>query len=647
MSNLKFNISTQNGTGSTSANQLLTRLLFRSGWNVGSYHFFPSNIAGLSCLYHIRINSKVHTGFSSPVDMLISLNPKTFSDDLKELKEGGLLITDAKAKGFENFKGTHWKLPITDSVRQIPRISFKKKALFKNMVYLAFLSRLLKIDFDLIRKSLQDFFQKPENTDIIQENLKVFEVVKEWAGDYELPFPIPAKNSEFGKGFEFREDSEAFKVSEPVRNSEVTKKTEPAKSSEAVKNSVLDKNSSDTKKKKILIDGNTSSAIGALFAGCQFASWYPITPASSLAENFERLTELYQKDSEGKNKVLVLQAEDELAAISQVIGAGWAGLRAMTSTSGPGLSLMAEGAGLSYFAEVPAVICHVQRAGPSTGLPTRTQQSDLLSACFLSHGDSRHIVLLPGNPEECFQFTKLAFELAEQLQTLVIVLTDLDLGLNLRVSSYFEFPTEFSLEKQRTLNSEDLDKKEGFKPYKDEEGDGVSYRTLPGIQNPKGAYFTRGSGHNEKAEYSEKPADYKYILDKLKRKWDKAKKDMPACIIELEESVEIAFITFGANEASIQELREELTAQKKPSNYLRIRSFPFPEKQLADFLKKQKHIFVVEQNRDAQLKQLLSGEFPEESHKMISLLQYDGRPLLFSHIKAEFEKQAPAFLKKL
>lgn len=596
MSDLSFNISTQNGTGSNSANQLLTRILFRSGWNTGSYNFFPSNIAGLNCLYYIRINSKPHTGFSSPADMLISLNPKTFPDDIKELKKGGILISDDKAKGFESFKGLHWKIPITETVRKIPKLSFKKKALLKNMVYLAFICRLLKIDFDLIKKSLEDFFQKPEKSDIIQENLKVLEMVEEWAGAYKLPFPAPSKNA-----------------SAP---------------------------NSSKKERKILIDGNTSSALGALFAGCQFVSWYPITPASSLAENFEYLAERHQKDSKGKNKTLVLQAEDELAAVSQVIGAGWTGLRAMTSTSGPGLSLMAEGAGLSYFAEVPAVICHVQRAGPSTGLPTRTQQSDLLSACFLSHGDSRHIVLIPGNPEECFQFTKLAFELADELQTLMIVLTDLDLGLNLRAGPFFKIPKEAAPLKQRVLKAEELDKKD-FQAYGDEDGSGVSYRTLPGIKHPKGAYFTRGSGHNKKAEYSEEPEDYTYILDKLKRKWSHAKKYMPAPIIETQESAQIAFVTFGANESVIQELREELLTKNKDSNYLRIRSFPFPEKALSDFFKKQKHIFVVEQNRDAQLKQLLCGEFPKEGHKMISLLQYDGRPLMFSHLKAEFEKKAP------
>ena len=590
MSDLSFNISTKNGTGSTSTNQILTRILFRSGWHVASYNFFPSNIAGLSCLYYLRLNSKKFTSFTGPTDVLISLNPKSFPEDRKELKKGGLLITDSKAKAYEDFQGLHWKLPITETLRQIPQLSIKEKTLLKNMVYLAFISQLLKLDFKIIKKSLEDFFQKSE---IVQKNLSVFEKVSQWASHYELPYPIPPQ--------------------------------------------------SPPQKKQILIDGNSSSAIGALFAGCQFVSWYPITPASSLVEKFEELAGLYQKDSQGKNKVMVLQAEDELAAISQVIGAGWAGLRAMTCTSGPGLSLMAEAAGLSYFAEVPAVICHVQRAGPSTGLPTRTQQSDLLSVCFLSHGDSKHIVLMPANPEECFRFTKLALELAEQLQTLVIVLTDLDLGLNLKSSPYFKIPKEFTLKERRTLKAEDLDKKD-FHAYGDEQGDGISYRSLPGIKHPKGSYFTRGSGHNYKAEYSEKPEDYTYILNKLNKKWESAKNYMPAPIIENQEKAQITFITFGSNEACLQELREELlTTKKLASNYLRVCSFPFPDKHMSIFLEQQSKIFIVEQNRDAQLKQLLSGEFPKESHKMISLLQYDGRPLMLSHLREEFKKKAPEF----
>ena len=597
MENLSFNISTVNGTGSLSANQLLTRILFRSGWTVGAYNFFPSNIAGLSCLYNLRLNSKSYTGFTSPVDVLISLNSKTFKDDLQELKQDGLLISDRKfnSQELESFKGTHWVFPFKESLKQFPEMAPKQKALFQNMIYVGLVCAWLKVEEAIIRKAVEDFFQKSKGDQIVVQNLKIFKLASQLTKDYHFPFPLPKKN--LG-------------------------------------------NDKSKKKKEILIDGNTCSALGALFAGCQFVSWYPITPATSLAENFETLANLYQKDSKDKKKFLVLQSEDELASISQVIGAGWAGLRAMTCTSGPGLSLMAEAAGLSYFAEVPALICNVQRAGPSTGLPTRTQQGDLLSACFLSHGDSKHIVLLPSNPEEAFRFTAQAFDLAEELQTLVIVLSDLDLGMNLKMSPLFEALKE-PLKRGLVLKEKDLETKD-FSAYKELQPDGLSYRTLPGIRHPKGAYLTRGSGHNERAEYSERYQDYSWKLDKLNRKWESARKLMPQPVIDSQPDTKLAFITFGPNEAVLEELRDYLLSQNIPSNYLRVCSFPFPQA-VEDFLREQENIFVVEQNRDGQLKQLLSGEFPEQSFKMKSLLQYDGRPLMFSHIKKLFETRYKQF----
>ena len=385
----------------------------------------------------------------------------------------------------------------------------------------------------------------------------------------------------------------------------------------------------------ILIDGNTSMALGALSAGCQFVSWYPITPASSLAEIFEKFANIYQRDKNGKKNFLVLQAEDELAAIAHVIGAGWTGIRAMTATSGPGLSLMSEGAGLAYWTEIPAVLCNIQRAGPSTGLPTRTQQADLLSSCFLSHGDSKHIVFLPGNSEEAFSLTAKAFDLAEELQTLIIVLSDLDLAMNLKPSRVFPTPQK-SLKRGKVLKEKDLEKI-NFLPYEDPDKDGISYRTLPGICHPKGSYLNRGSGHNKQAEYSETAEDYTWKLNKLQRKWQTAKTLMPEPIIESFQDREIAFVTFGANEDSLKELRDHLESKNILTNFMRIRSFPFP-KSAEFFLKKQSEIFVVEQNRDAQLKQLLAGEFPEHSHKMKSLLQYDGRPLMAERLKKQFNK---------
>ena len=587
MENLSFNIATRNGTGSLSANQLLTRILFRAGWSVGSYNFFPSNIAGLPCLYNLRLNSKGYTGFTSPVDVLISLNPKTLKEDLKELKTNGLLISDQKdnlkAQNLEDFKGIHWSLPITESLKEISMASLKQKALFKNMIYVGLVCEWLKVEKEFIKKSVNDLFKSGKGSAIAEQNLKLIEIAQKLAVRYEFPFEIPKK----------------------------------------YKN-----------KKEILIDGNTSSALGALSAGCQFVSWYPITPASTLAESFESLANRCQLDSKGKKKFLVLQAEDELAGISQVIGAGWAGIRAMTATSGPGLSLMAEGAGLSYFSEIPAVLCNVQRAGPSTGLPTRTQQGDLLSSCFLSHGDSKHITLLPSHPEEAFEFTAQAFDLAEEFQTLVIVLSDLDLGMNLKMSARFQ-RNQNPLKRGKVLTESDLEKMD-FSPYKDE-GDGISYRTLPGVQHPQGAYLNRGSGHNERAEYSERKEDYSWKLDKLNRKWEMAKKRMPPSVIESSEKTKLAFVTFGPNTDSLRELRDDLSEKNIFSNFLRARSFPFP-KDVEDFLENQEEIFVVEQNRNGQLKQLLSGEFPKHSAKMKSLLQYDGRPLSYPIIKKQFEQ---------
>ena len=613
MENLTINISTVNGTGSLSANQFLTKTLFRSGWSVGSYNFFPSNIAGLPCLYSLRLNSKGYTGFSDKADILINLNLKNLFDSLNDLKLDGILISDEKdkldqilknnsqvnnnselSKQNSVFKGQHWAIPLSQSLQNIPNITPKTKPLFKNMIYVGLLCEWLKVEEEIIKKSLQDFFQIEKDSEIAEKNFQALQIGKTLALQFPFSFSAPKKN-------------------------------------------LLQKNTKKKvkAKKEILIDGNTSSALGALFSGCQFLSWYPITPASSLAESFEKFANSYQKDEDGKKKFLVLQAEDELAAITQALGAGWTGLRAMTTTSGPGLSLMSEGAGLSYFAEVPLVLYNVQRAGPSTGLPTRTQQGDLLSSCFLSHGDSKHIVLLPGNPEEAFYLTAKAFELAEELQTLVIVLSDLDLGMNLKISDTFKMDDK-ALKRGKILNKEDLEKMD-FSAYNDKQGDGISYRTLPGIQHAKGAYLNRGSGHNEKAEYSERYQDYLWKLDKLERKWQTAKTLMPEPIIESFKDRKIAFVTFGPNEQSVKELRDHLEKEDIYTNFMRICSFPFP-KSVESFLKAQHEIFVVEQNRDAQLKQLLSGEFPQQSAKMKSLLQYDGRPLLTTHIRKQFDK---------
>ncbi len=620
MKNLIINIATVNGTGSLSANQLLTKMLFRAGWRLGAYSFFPSNIAGLPCLYSLRISEKGWTGFSIPANILISLNPKSLQDDLNDLKPGGLLIGDEKDKLEKTIKKplvsnktttqSHvqiWPIPFSSSLKNI---SPKIRPLLKNMIYVGLFCEWFQLEKSLIEQSLKDFFSIEKQSSAFKNNQQALNIGRDLASAYKIPFPIPKKTLAGGNfqkkpNFKFKEEN----------------KTATDKQNQA---------SSD----KILIDGNTCMALGALSAGCQFLSWYPITPATSLAENFEKLANTYQRDEKGQKKFVVLQSEDELASIAQAIGAGWAGLRAMTATSGPGLSLMSEGAGLSYFAEIPLVLCNVQRAGPSTGLPTRTHQGDLLSSAFLSHGDCRHIVLLPGTPEEAFYLTAQAFDLAEELQTLVIVLSDLDLGMNLRLSQTFQNNPR-PLKRGKLLKGTDLAKTKFL--YEDPKGDGISPRFLPGIHYPKEAHLDRGSGHNKKAEYSERPEDYSWKLNKLKRKWENAKKLMPEPIIESSSKQSLAFVTFGPNEAVVQELRHLLKDKGLKSNFIRIRSFPFP-KRVESFLKEQSEIFVVEQNRGGQLKQLLSAEFPKSAPKMKSLLQYDGRPLTICHIQKQFEK---------
>ena len=585
MTDLCIHISTINGTGSYSSNAILTRMIFRAGWPVGTYNFFPSNIAGLPCTYTLRLNSKGHTSYKSLGDLLIHLNPKTFLDNLKQLKPSGCLITDEKDSLFLNlskFNGIHIPLPFTKSITTFKSTTAKTKKFLKNMIYVGLISKWLNLNEDVSEKVLEDFFSN-KNKEVLKQNKEAFQLGIEMAGSHPLPYSL--------------------NTPPPV------------------------------KKDSILMDGNEAVALGALFSGCQFLSWYPITPASSLADSFEKWANAEQRDKEGGNKFIVHQTEDEISALGQTLGAGWTGLRAMTVTSGPGLSLMSEGAGLSYFAEVPSVLCNVQRAGPSTGLPTRTQQSDLISSCFLSHGSTKHVVLLPGNLQESFSFIQKAFNLSDYLQTLVILLTDLDLGMNLRIGSSFKTLEE--IHKGKILFKKDLEK-QSFYRYEDKDNDGISYRVLPGTNHPKGAYFTRGSGHNEKAEYSEDSEDYKKILDKLNKKWETAKTLVPEPIKEQRHKTPYTFVTFGSNEQACQEAMELLEEKNIFVNFLRVRSYPF-HSSVKDFLKLHSCIFVVEQNKDGQLKKLLSLEFPKEGEKMISILKYNGRPFAAEDIVTQFE----------
>ena len=626
MIDLTIHISTVNGTGSLSANEILTRIFFREGFSVGNYNFFPSNIAGLPCTYTLRINSSSYISYNPEGDILINLNPKTLIKDLQNLKLSGVLVTDKKNEKFlqgMSFKGTHLSLPLTEVINSLPNLPIRFKKLFKNMIYVGLICEWFNISSESVSQTVSDFFQRAgKSKDIADLNILAINKGRELGKQNPIP---PLNTKDFSKTNE-TSTLQATNLSSKRMQTENNINTLSVR-----KNSSAE----DNNKERILIDGNTAVALGALSAGCQLLSWYPITPSSSLAESFEKIANKYQKTKEGGKKFAVFQAEDELAAIHHVLGAGWAGLRAMTATSGPGLSLMAEGAGLAYFAEVPAVLCDVQRAGPSTGLPTRTQQGDLLSACFLSHGDAKHPVLIPGTVEESFSFAFKAFDLAEQTQTLVILLMDLDLGMNLHASSPFQ-PEKQPLKRGKVLSKEGLDKKD-FARYKDVDKDGVSYRALPGTVHFKAGYFTRGSGHNEKAQYTEDPKEYTLMLDKLKRKWETIKSLVPNPIIESEAKTSFAFITFGNNEPALREVRDILEKQGVKTNYMRIRAYPF-SKTVGSFLKNHSHIFIVEQNREGQLKQLLNSEFPNEQSKIESILQYDGRPFFVKNILQQFEK---------
>ena len=567
---------------------------------------------------------------------MIHLNPKTISKDLRNLKPTGVLVTDKKnAKDIQglSFQGTHLSLPLAETAASLPNIPLKVKKLLRNMIYVGLVCEWLNISQDNISQTVANFFQRAgKSDDITALNKTAINKGRELGKQHPI-FPTllqkPPISLKTSKG---KSENHTTGLS---HNPKAENPISPLLSDP--KNTPVSKKQETNTGKNILIDGNTAAALGALSAGCQFLSWYPITPSSSLAESFEKIADKYQKTQEGKRKFAVFQAEDELAAINHVLGAGWAGLRAMTATSGPGLSLMAEGAGLAYFAEVPAVLCNVQRAGPSTGLPTRTQQGDLLSACFLSHGDARHPVLIPGTVEESFSFAFKAFDLAEQTQTLVILLMDLDLGMNLHISAEGEFQRKKQkLNRGKVLNKKDLDKRD-FARYRDEDRDGISCRTLPGTAHFKAGYFTRGSGHNEKAQYTEDPEEYTAGLDKLKRKWETIKSLVPEPVIESEGKTPLAFVTFGNNENALREVRDRLKKKGIKTNYMRVRACPFSE-QIGDFLSNHSQIFIVEQNREGQLRRLLSSEFPSESSKMKSILQYDGRPFFTQNILQQFEK---------
>lgn len=585
-----LHVATVNGSGSMSANNILVKALFRMGIPVSGKNLFPSNIQGLPTWFTIRANSMGFTSRHPNYDVVVAMNIATLKQDIDSLPAGGTFIYNQDL-AFDPIllrsDTKNWGIPFKDLVSNLSQ-SPKLKKLLTNMVYVGVLAHLLNIDRDILKKVVEDQF--PGKTSIIDDNIKAIQA-----------------------GWDFAESQTGWQLE--VRAQTI----------------------SDGNKNKILIDGNSATALGFLFGGCSFLSWYPITPSSSVTETFGHYANEYYKDSLGHNPFAIIQAEDELSAICMVLGAGWAGARAATCTSGPGMSLMAEAAGLSYFAEIPAVIWNVQRVGPSTGLPTRTLQGDLISAYSLSHGDTEHIVLLPGSPGECFEMGQIAFDLSERLQTLVIVLSDLDIGMNYWRCDEFQYPTK-DFDRGKVLSAADIEKAGQFNRYKDIDQDGICYRTLPGTEHPLASYFTRGSGHDESARYSESPQVYENLLDRLKKKYDTAKEYVPTPIVDKSPSAKIGIVAYGSTDSMIPELRYTLEQKKIDSSYLRVRALPLTD-DVENFIEEHNQIFVVEQNRDGQLHKLIQMKYPRLAQKLISVRSYDGLPISAQKIYSSFDWQ--------
>ncbi|HWH58343.1 MAG TPA: 2-oxoacid:acceptor oxidoreductase subunit alpha [Terriglobales bacterium] len=577
VNNMSIQVATVNGSGSQSSNTVLLRSIFQMGIPVSGKNLFPSNIAGLPTWYTIRANKDGYVARKKEIDFLVAMNAETASADVLSLAPGAAVLYDEPLR-LDSLRQDliFYSVPYDKIVATVcPEAKLRK--LVKNMIYVGVLAKLLEIEMGEVEKALRKQFAKK----------------------------VKAANLNFAAaqaGYDYAAAN--LKKRDPFRVERMNKT-----------------------QGKIIIDGNTASALGCVFGGVTVMSWYPITPSSSLAEGVIEYLKRFRITPDGKATFAVVQAEDELAAIGMVLGAGWAGARAMTTTSGPGISLMGEFAGLAYYAELPGVIWDVQRVGPSTGLPTRTSQGDLLSTAFLSHGDTKHIMLFPASPYECFEMGMEAFNLAEKFQTLVFVMSDLDLGMNNWMSDPFPYP-EKPIERGKVLSKEDLDKLGGFGRYKDVDGDGIPYRTLPGTEHPKAAYFTRGSGHNEQAHYSERPEDYENNMRRLSRKLDTARTAVPTPVVHGSGKSEIGILAFGTSHWALTESLDQLRDEHKLTpDYMRIRAYPFaPE--VADFVRAHRRVYVVEQNRDAQLFSLLKLDLESElAPRLRSVARLDGLPI--------------------
>jgi 2-oxoglutarate/2-oxoacid ferredoxin oxidoreductase subunit alpha len=577
VNDFSIQVATVNGSGSQSANNVLLKSIFAMGVPVSGKNLFPSNIAGLPTWFTIRASKHGYIARKKEIDILVAMNPETAKDDILSLPPGRMAIYEENAN-LKQYRDDVVCYPVPfDKITAAVCPEAKLRKLVKNMVYVGIVAQLLEMDLATVEASVRRQFAKKQKAADLN-----------WAA-------VQA-------GYDYAKNS--LPKQDPYR-------VERMHANEG----------------KVIIEGNAATALGCMFAGVTVVTWYPITPSSSVVENLIDLLKKYRVEPSGKATFAVVQAEDELAAIGMVLGAAWTGARSMTATSGPGISLMAEFTGLGYFAEVPAVVFDIQRVGPSTGMPTRTAQGDILSVAYLSHGDTRHVMLLPGSVKECFDMSIEAFDLAEQLQTPVFVLSDLDLGMNNWMTEPFSYP-EKPMQRGKVLSAEDLTRLGGFARYKDVDGDGIGYRTLPGTDHPQAAFFTRGSGHNERALYTERPDEYQQQMERLSRKFETARTMVPAPVTVANGTSKVGLIAYGTSDFAVMESREQLKAEYKvETDYLRIRAYPFT-REIHDFVAAHDRVYVIEQNRDAQMLSLLKLDLPaEDATKLRSVRHYNGLPI--------------------
>jgi len=595
INNFAFKIATANGTGSASANGLIMQAIFRMGVPVTGKNVFPSNIQGLPTWYEIRVNHHGYTARTPVFDLMVAMNPATYQKDISELRTGGWLLYDSTWPLDPRLirpDVTYLGIPLAEMCNE-QFSGVRERILMKNIAYAGALSALLEMDTSIIRELLKEkFSRKPALMDSNQKAIDLgFDYAKK---NFACPLPIHLE-------------------------------------------------SMDQTADCILIDGNTAAALGCVYAGATVGAWYPITPATSLMEGFKGFCQKYRREPDSnRNRFAILQAEDELAAVGMVIGASWAGARAFTPTAGPGISLMTEFIGLAYYAEVPAVIFDVQRTGPSTGMPTRTQQGDLMLCAYASHGDTRHICLYPSDPREAFEFAVASFDLAERYQTPVFVLSDLDIGMNDWMIPKLTWDDRYRPDRGKVLSAEELEKVKTFHRYVDVDGDGIPYRTLPGV-HPNGSYFTRGSGHNRFGIYTEDAEEYVDVLDRIDRKIQHASRAVPAPVVKTTSGAKLGLVTIGGCHAACVEALDLLAAEGFAIDYMRVRGFPFGD-DVRSFLESHEVNFIVEQNRDAQLRTLLTLETGVPLEQLESIRYYGGFPMSAHHVitgvKAKLEKAA-------